>query len=215
MATKAAPRTPDRRLTSSLSVEPPELADFVAFCGELTLDTRQRFLLEPFQRMILADFFAGTTQTLAIVPKKQGKSTLVAALALYHLLTTEDAECFIAASSREQAGIILKQARKFIRNSPALQRHFEMKQREIVNLNDEGFIRVIAADVETADGVIPTLAIVDEMHRAKSTDLAGVFRDGIGPRNGRMITITTAGDDSESALGKMRAPRVRDADGGA
>jgi VCBS repeat-containing protein len=33
----------------------------------------------------------------------------------------------------------------------------------------------------------------------------GVFRDGLGPRNGQMITITTAGDDSESPLGKMRS----------
>jgi hypothetical protein len=73
-----------------------------------------------------------------ILPKKNGKSTLVAALALYHLLTTEDAEGYIAASSRDQAGIILKQARKFIRSSPALQRHFQMKQREIVSLADEG-----------------------------------------------------------------------------
>lgn len=205
MATNLAPRRPSRRSTSSRSVEPPELADFVAFCGELTLDTRRPFVLEGFQRTILADFFAGTTETLVLLPKKNGKSTLVAALALYHLLTTENAEGYIAASSREQAGIILKQARKFIRNSLALQRHFEMKQREIVNVADEGMVKVLAADVDTADGVIPTFAVVDEMHRAKSTELYGVFSDGLGPRNGQMITITTAGDDSESPLGVMRS----------
>jgi phage terminase large subunit-like protein len=77
--------------------------------------------------------------------------------------------------------------------------------REIRNVRDEGFVRVLAADKDTADGVIPTLAIVDELHRAKSTDLLGIFRDGLGPRDGKMITITTAGDDSESPLGQMRA----------
>lgn len=169
------------------------------------MDNGRPFVLEPFQRAILADYFAGTTQTLVIVPKKNGKTTLVAALGLYHLLTTVDADAYIAASSRDQAALVLKQARKFIRSSPELQRHMAMKQREIVNLHDEGFLRVIASDVETADGVIPTLAIIDELHRHKSTDLMGVFRDGLGPRDGRMITITTAGDDSESALGLMRA----------
>jgi phage terminase large subunit-like protein len=163
------------------------------------------FVLEPFQRRILSDFFDGATQTLAIIPKKNGKSTLVAAVALYHLCTTEDAEGYVAASSREQAGIILKQARKFIRATPALQARLRMKQREIVSQRDEGFVRVLASDVDTADGVIPTLAIVDELHRHKSTDLLGVFRDGLGPRNGQMVTITTAGDDSESALGRMRS----------
>jgi phage terminase large subunit-like protein len=38
-----------------------------------------------------------------IIPKKNGKTTLVAALGLYHLLTTVDAEAYIAASSRDQA----------------------------------------------------------------------------------------------------------------
>lgn len=200
---RSAPRSTSSR--SGGQSEPPELDDFAAFCAELRLDTKRPFLLEPFQRTILSDYFAGSTQTLVILPKKNGKSTLVAALALYHLLTTEDAEGYIAASSRDQAGIILKQARKFIRSSQALQRHFAMKQREIVSLSDEGVVRVLASDVDTADGVIPTLAVVDELHRHRSTDLMGVFRDGLGPRDGQMITITTAGDDSESPLGQMRA----------
>jgi phage terminase large subunit-like protein len=195
----------NRRSTSSQPGDPPELDDFAAFCAELTLDTRGPFVVEPFQRTILRDYFTGATETLVLLPKKNGKSTLVAALALFHLLTTQDAECYIAASSREQAGIILKQARKFINGSPDLRRLFEMNKREIQSLTDEGVVKVLASDVDTADGVIPTLAIVDELHRHKSADLYGVFRDGLGPRDGRMITISTAGDDSESPLGQMRA----------
>jgi phage terminase large subunit-like protein len=202
MATRS--RTAPRSL-SSRPAEPLELADFAAFCAELKLDNGRPFILEPFQRTILSDFFGGSAQTLVVIPKKNGKTTLVAALGLYHLLTTVDADAYIAASSRDQASLVLKQARKFIRSNADLQRELLMKQREIVNTRDEGFLRVLASDVDTADGVIPTLAIVDELHRHKSTDLMGVFRDGLGPRNGQMITITTAGDDSESALGVMRS----------
>jgi phage terminase large subunit-like protein len=192
--------------SSSLSGDPPaDLLDFADFCSELTLDNGKPFVLEDFQRTILTDFFEGTTVTLVIIPKKNGKTTLVAALGLFHLLTTEDADAYIAASSRDQAGLVLKQARKFLRSSPELQNELAMKQREIVNKNDEGFLRVVASDEHTADGAIPTLAIVDELHRHKNTDLMGVFRDGLGPRNGQMIVITTAGDDSESALGQMRS----------
>jgi phage terminase large subunit-like protein len=60
-----------------------------------------------------------------------------------------------------------------------------MNKREIQSLSDEGVVKVLASDVDTADGVIPTLAIVDELHRHKSADLYGVFRDGLGPRSGR------------------------------
>lgn len=53
--------------------------------------------------------------------------------------------------------------------------------------------------------MIPTLALVDELHRHKSAGLYGVFRDGLGPRQGQMLTISTAGDHEMSALGQMRA----------
>jgi phage terminase large subunit-like protein len=42
-----------------------------------------------------------------------------------------------------------------------------MNKREIQSLTDEGVAKVLASDVDTADGVIPTLAIVDELHRAQ------------------------------------------------
>jgi Phage Terminase len=131
-------------------------------------------------------------------------TTLLAALALYHLLTTVDAECVIAASSRDQAQILLKQARKFVRHS-GLAEFMRVKQREIVSMRDDGVVRVLASDSDTADGVIPTLAIVDELHRHKDDGaMYGVFADGLGPRNGQIITISTAGDDEEQALGRMR-----------
>jgi hypothetical protein len=190
------------------SGDPPELARFVRFCSKLRLAGKP-FVLEPFQRRILRDYFSGTRQTLVILPKKNGKSTLVAALAIYHLLTTADAEGYIAANARDQANIILNQIRKFIRATPGLAQRIEVQMREIRSIRDEGFVRVLAADKDTADGVIPTLAIIDELHRAKSTDLMGVFRDGLGPRGGQMMTITTAGDDSESPLGVMRTEAYR------
>lgn len=154
---------------------------------------------------MLADLFAGTRETLILIPKKNGKSTLLGAIALFHLCTTPDAECVIAAASRDQAQIMLRQAQGFIRRSAGLQSRLEVNKREIVHQSLGGRVRVLASDVDTADGVIPTLALVDELHRHKSADLYGVFRDGLGPRDGRMVTISTAGDDDESPLGQLRA----------
>ena len=195
----------DPRSSSSRPVDPPGLADFAGFCSELRLENGDSLVLHEYQRVMVADYFAGATETLILIAKKNGKSTLLSALALFHLVVTPDAECVIAAASRDQAQIMLRQARGFIRRSPALQRLMEVKQREITSLVDDGRIRVLASDVDTADGVIPTLALVDELHRHKSADLYGVFRDGLGPRAGQMITISTAGDDVDSPLGTMRA----------
>lgn len=184
-----------------------ELERFGRFCAALVLEDGRAMALEPFQRDMLAPYFDGTNETLILIPKKNGKSTLLGALALYHLISTPDAECVIGAASRDQATILYDQAAGFVRRSPGLKTRVDVKRgyREMRNRSDSGRIRVLAADVDTADGVIPTLALVDELHRHKSAGLYGVFRDGLGPRGGRMITISTAGDHEMSALGAMRA----------
>lgn len=203
-----ATQTPTRSQTSisSPSGGLSELDLFAEFCAStLTLETGGPLLLHPFQRTMLEDYFAGCRESLILISKKNGKSSMIAALALFHLCTTPDAECVIAAASRDQAQIMLRQAQGFIRRSSGLQSRLLVKQREIVHRQFGGRVRVLASDVDTADGVIPTLALVDELHRHKSADLYGVFRDGLGPRQGRMITISTAGSDEESPLGVLRA----------
>jgi phage terminase large subunit-like protein len=194
------------RSTSSRSDGRQELDLFAGFCRKaLTLEDGSPLELHDFQRRMLSDLFDGVRETLILIPKKNGKSTLLGAIALYHLCTTPDAECVIAAASRDQAQIMLRQAQGFIRRSPSLQARLQVKQREIIHRSLGGRVRVLASDVDTADGVIPTLALVDELHRHKSSDLYGVFRDGLGPRDGRMVTISTAGDNEDSPLGVLRA----------
>jgi phage terminase large subunit-like protein len=186
---------------------PAELGVFVRFCANvLTLSTGEPFVLEPFQLRLLRDFFAGARETLVILSKKNGKTTLLAALALYHLIRTPDAECVIGATSRDQATILFDQARGFVDRSHELRQRVVVKRgfREIRSLVDSGRMRVLAADVDTADGVIPTLALVDELGRHRSSELYGVFRDGLGPRDGQMIAISVAGDHEGSPLGVMR-----------
>jgi len=155
---------------------------------------------------MLRDYFDGCRESLILIPKKNGKTTLLAALALFHLLTTDDAACFIGAASRDQASILYDQACGLVRRSDWLADEVDIKSgyRQIRSRRDSGLIKVLAADAGTADGVIPTLALVDELHRHKTADLYGVFRDGLGPRDGRMITISTAGDSDESPLGRLR-----------
>lgn len=184
-----------------------DLEHFAAFCRKLTLDNGRPFELEPFQRTILADYFSGVTETLVLIPKKNGKTTLMAALVVYHLVYVDEARCYVAASSKDQATLLYDHARGFVNRSPSLQRRILVRAgtRELRSRRDDGFARVLAADSDTADGVGPTLAIVDELHRAKSNALYDVFRDGLDARDGAMLTISTAGDDEDGPLGTMRA----------
>ena len=182
------------------------LDNFVEFCTTLRLEDGQPLLLEPFQKTILEDFFEGCTETLIILPKKSGKTSLIAALGLFHVAVTNEAAAFIVASSRDQASLLYKQAGGYVRRSPALRQYFDVKTgtHEIRSLLDGGSLRVLPADAMTTDGVIPTWGCCDEIHLWKKSAMYAVIRNGLGPRDGRMITITTAGEDTMSVLGVMR-----------
>lgn len=190
----------------SLTSDPPEELDlFSEFCFTvLRTENGRPMELYEGERVFLTPYFRGITESLILIPKKNGKSTLLAALALFHLCTTPDAECIVVASSRDQAGILLRQVQGFIRRSPWLRARLKVKQREIVCEELGGRIRILASDVDTADGVLPTLVLVDELHRHKSADLYGVLRDGLGPLDGQLIAISTAGEDTSSFLGEIR-----------
>jgi len=179
---------------------------FREFCQLLTLDNGQPFELEAFQRTLLADYFDGATETVALLGKKLGKSTLLGAVALFTICDRDDAEVVVAAASRDQAMLIFQQARGFVRRSPDLAQLVAVHggMREIRASRRGGRVRVIASDVETADGWLGDLAIVDEFHRHRSSDLYGVLRDGLGPRGGRLLCVTTAGEDEDTPLGRLR-----------
>jgi phage terminase large subunit-like protein len=153
---------------------------------------------------VLEDYFGGCRETAVILPKKNGKTALAAALSLFELVTTPDAEVALAAASRDQAWLVFRAASGMVRRSPYLTARLRPTMREMRSRCDSGILRVLAAEVNTADGWNGSACVVDELHRHKSPELYGVLRDGLGPRGGRMLVISTAGDDEESPLGRIR-----------
>ena len=88
---------------------------FKRFCDEIL-----GLKLEPFQERIVRDVFSARRETLILLPRGNGKSTLLAAVALWHLLRTREPRIAIGAASREQAATLLTSpgAWRVIRLSP-------------------------------------------------------------------------------------------------
>ena len=182
------------------------------------------FRLAPFQAFMLAFYFAGVTELVILLPKKQGKTTLLAALALYHLLMVPSAKCFVGASSGEQATWLYDQAAGFVirsglerRGVPPMSHRDRVEYEGVFDVRqgihrirfEQGFVRIVPHDVRTTDGVIPTLALVDELHRHPTGALYTAFRQGL-VGNAQMITISTPGATLDSPLGRLRE-RAREA----
>jgi phage terminase large subunit-like protein len=190
----------------------PDLAAFAQFTARLVLPTGARAKLINAQRVMLTEHFAGAIESLLLMPKKNTKTTSLAELGLFALLTADGADIPVVATSRDQATLLLDEAIGFVRRTPGLDRHVDIKRgyRELRSRRDGGRLRVLAADVDTADGITPwPLALVDELHRARSAELYAVLRAGLEARGAQMVAISTAGTSMASPLGVMRRAAYR------
>lgn len=176
--------------------EPLTLDHFRAWASDLVLDNGDFWELEPFQAAFLADFFAGYPECWLVVPEGNTKTTTLAGLGLYHCEFKPSAWVPIAAASREQAEIMYRQAEGFVLRTSRLRKVFKCQEgyRRIKNLEDGSRIQVFAADDRTGDGVIPTLALLDELHRHRDLRLYRTWRGKLPKRQGQLVTISTAGE---------------------
>lgn len=177
-------------------MDPNTLDHFREWAGGLILDSGDRWVLEPFQEKAAADIFAGLEEVWLVLPEGNGKTTFLAGIALYHAANTLSAFVPIAAASREQAEIMYRQAEGFVIRTPGLGGVFKCQEgyRRIKTLEGGSRIQVYAADDRTADGVIPTLALLDELHRHRDLRLYRTWRGKIAKRDGQILTISTAGE---------------------
>ena len=135
----------------------------------------QPFVLEPWQRKIVRDLFGwlrddGTRRyRLAYieVPRKNGKSTFAAGIALYLLLCDreERPQVYSCAGDREQAGIVFRAAREMITaGTPTLQAEADLRQYEIRGNRRGGWYAATSAEAYSAHGKSPHGIIFDELH---------------------------------------------------
>lgn len=169
---------------------------FAEWALGLYLDTGEPWELEPFQLEFVDDVFSGIPEAWLVVPEGNGKTTLLAGLALYHCEFTRAASVLVAASSREQAQIMFLQAQGFVMRSPSLRGSFRCQEGiRRIRFDDRGSrIQVVASDDRTGDGVIPTLCLVDELHRHRDLRLYRTWRGKLAKRDGQIVTISTAGE---------------------
>jgi phage terminase large subunit-like protein len=185
----------------------------------------QPFRLRPWQEHILRRLFGtllpdGRRQCRTCyveIPRKNGKSEIAAAIALYMLLGDEEngAEVYSAAVDRDQASLVFKAAEQMVRNDPELTARLEIvpSQRRIVDQATGSFYRAIAADAPSAHGYNASAIIYDELHAAPNRDLWDVLTTSTGARRQPLtFVITTAGYDRQSICWELHdyAAKVRD-----
>ncbi len=175
---------------------------------------RKYFELLDWQIKVVSDVF-GTVRSNGLrqyttayveIPKKNGKTELAAGISLIGLLLDDEpgAEVYFAAASRDQASIGFKVAAQMVRNNPKLNAMCRIidSTKTIMKRGDpNSFLRAISADAGTQDGINPHIAVFDELHRQRNSDLWDVLKYGMATRSQPLLfAITTAGITGESPI---------------
>jgi len=178
----------------------------------MVLDNGEPWDPEGFQLEIVADVFSGVDEFWVVIPEGNAKTTLMAGVALYHGDYTPTAEALLAAASRDQAGLLFNQAAGFVERSDGFKSRFKVFEgyRRIKCLRSGGRLQVFAADDRTGDGVIPTLGLIDEPHRARNLALVRTWRGKLAKRGGQLGLLSTAGEPG-TEFEDARARSIADA----
>lgn len=169
------------------------------------------FKLESWQKRHIKQIFGrlnsdDTRQVRTVYweqPRKNGKSELAAAVALYMLYADGEfgAEIYSAAGDRDQATIVFDVAAQMVRMTPALEKRSRIidSTKRILYPAKNSIYRVLSAEHATKHGFNASAVIFDELHAQPNRKLWDVLTTSGGTREQPLIfAITTAGYDRHS-----------------
>jgi phage terminase large subunit-like protein len=144
--------------------------------------------LEPFQRKFILEIYDnpyGTHSAYLSIGRKNGKTALIAAILLAHLVGPEavqNSQIVSGAQSKEQASVIFELARKMIDMSEKLSKlvRIQPSGKRLIGLSKNVHFQALAAEGKTAHGLSPILAILDEVGQV------------VGPTDKFVTAITSA-----------------------
>ena len=134
-------------------------------------------------------------------PRKNGKTTLAAGVALYVLCADGEpgAEVYSAAADREQANLCFGLAKAMVSSSSALAKRTKVHKYAITYPATFGSYKVLSADAFTKHGLNAHGIVFDELHAQPDRELWDVLTTSTGARRQPLVfAITTAGYDRHS-----------------
>lgn len=175
------------------------------------------FILSDWQYWIVCNLYGfkwkknGTrvTRTAYIeIGRKNGKSSLMAALALYHLVADneQNAQVIFAANSAKQASLCFEMSYNFCGSIDRKGKFFKRFRDTIKFPTTKSKLEIVSADASRLDGLNASFFICDELHEAVNGKVWNVLESSQGMRQQPLaIAITTAGFNRSSFCYSMRS----------
>ncbi len=151
-----------------------------------------------------------------LVGRKNGKSTLLAGLALYMLIADGEggAEVYSTATKYAQARLLFDECHNMVKQSPDLSRHMKKRKSDLYYVPGMSKLQPLSRNSDSLDGLNASFVIMDELHGVKDRNLYEVMRQSQSARRQPLLVmITTAGTVRECIFDDMYNHACAVADG--
>lgn len=149
------------------------------------------------------------TTVLKAIARKNAKSTIAAAIALYCETCEGETgpQVVTAATTNSQARIVFNIAKRMVEMTSGLRESFRLDPcaNAIACYANGGTLKSINAKASTQDGLNPSAVVLDEIHAHKTHDLLNVLRSAAGARlNPLFLYCTTEGYENPGPWPELR-----------
>lgn len=214
----------------------PRIAKVTGFFAEVLTHTKGRWARQPFRLAgwqatdIVGPLFGTVVWSIEAgryvrryrvawveLARKNGKSELLAGIALYLLVADDEeaAEVYGCARDRDQARKVFDVAARMVQLSPLLSRRLKIyvQARRIIDERTASYYEIVAADAAGNLGHNPHGVVLDEVITQRDGALWSAMRTAAGARDQPlMIAATTAGDSASTFAAGEHAEMCRIAD---
>lgn len=162
----------------------------------LRFELFQKARLEAIFGFVDDDGFRQYQEVLIIEGRKNGKTTECAAVELDMLVNDNEGapQIYNVATKLDQARLGYVAADKMRLQSPLLKKHIRRRAGDLYFSKNFGFIKPMASDTSTLDGLDVHCGIIDELAAIKKRDLYDLVKQGMSAREQPLLfTITTNG----------------------
>ena len=125
--------------------------------------------------------------------RKQGKSSIISALALWHMIGDGESAPFVAclASTREQARLIFEMCQNYAKSIDPKGQYLKYYRNYIEMPANNGEVKIFSSDASKLDGLNVSLGIIDEMAVQPDNQLYSKIKTSMGFRSQPLMVLIT------------------------
>ena len=136
------------------------------------------------------------TESFFYIGRKNGKTTLLGAIALYMLIADGEggSEVYSIATKKEQANILFDEAHNMVQQSKFLSNHVRKRKSDLYFPHTFSKLMALGKNSNSLDGLNAHLVVIDELHSIQDRNMYEVMKQSQSARRQPLlIMITTAG----------------------